>query len=91
MGVRLFVVRLGNTNQPIQNHAGPMSGAYKLFSFKQLIQEPTKVSLTTLITLQQHTCPNNNVDSVLLQVSMSDHYLVYCLWKLNEAHKRITK
>ena len=34
-------------NQPIENHARHMSEVYKLFSFKQLIQEPTRVSLTT--------------------------------------------
>ena len=52
-------------NQPIENHARPMSAMYDLFSFKQLIQEPTRVSLTTssLIDHIATTCPNNIVDS----------------------------
>ena len=61
-----------------------MSEVYDLFSFKQLIQEPTRVSLTTS-TLIDHiatTSPDNIVDSGVLQVSMSDH-LVYCLRKLH--------
>ena len=83
------------TNQPIENHARHMSEVYNLFSFKQLIQEPTRVSLTTssLIDHIATTCPTNNVDSGVLQVSMSDHYLVYCRRKLNGAHEKeeITK
>ena len=34
-------------NQPIENDGRHMSEVYDLFSFKQLIQEPTRVSLTT--------------------------------------------
>ena len=51
-------------NQPIENHARHMSEVYDLFSFKQLIQEPTRVSLTTssLIDHIATTCPNNFVD-----------------------------
>ena len=50
------VVLLGDTNceltkrienQPIENDLRHMSGVYDLFSFKQLVQEPTKISLTT--------------------------------------------
>ena len=34
------------------------------------------------------TCPNNIVDSGVLQVSMSDHYIVYCLRKLNGTRRK---
>ena len=96
------IILLGDTNcdltkmianQPIENHARHMSEVYDLFSFKQPIQEPTRVSLTTssLIDHIATTCLNNIVYSGVLQVSMSDHYLVYCLRKLNGAHKKITK
>ena len=70
-----------------------MSEVYDLFSFKQLIQEPTRVSLTTssLIDHIATKCPNNVVDSGVLQVSMSDHYLVYYLMKLSEARKESHK
>jgi len=52
-------------NQPIENHARRMSEVYDLFSFKQLIQERTMISLTTssLIDHIATTCPNNIVDS----------------------------
>ena len=77
-------------NQPTENHIRRMIEACDLFSFKQFIQEPTRVSLTTssLIDHISTTCPNNIVDSVVLQVSMSDHYLVYCLRKLNGARRK---
>ena len=68
-------------NQPIENHARQLSQVYDLFRFKQLIQEPTRISLTTssLIDHIATTCTDNFVDSGVLQVSMSDPYLVYCL------------
>ena len=67
-----------------------VSGVYDLFSFKYLIQEPTSFSLTTssLIDHIATTCPNNFVDSGVLQVSMSDHYLVYCFRNLNGARRK---
>ena len=76
-------------NQPIENHARRMSELYDLFSLKQFIQEPTRVSLTTssLIDHIATTCPNSIVDSQVLQVSMSDHSLIYCLRNLNGARR----
>ena len=68
------IILLGDTNcdlskrienQPIENDGRHMSEVYDLFSFKQLIQEPTRVSLTTS-TLIDHiatTSPENIVDS----------------------------
>ena len=77
-------------NQPIENHARRMSEVYDLFSFKQLIQELTMISLTTssLIDHIATTRPNNIIDSGALQVSMSDHYSIYCLKKLNGARRK---
>ena len=93
------IILLGNTNcdltkrienQPIENDGRHTSEVYDLFSFKQLIQEPTRVSsaTSTLIDHIATTSPENIVDSGVLQVSMSDHYLVYCLRKLNGACRK---
>ena len=62
----------------------------KYISFKQLIEDPTRISLTTSSLINQiaTACPNNIVDSGVLHVSLSDDYLVYCLAKLNGAHKK---
>ena len=51
------------------------------------------VSLTTssLICHMATTRPNNIVDSGVLQISMSDYYLVYCLRKLNGARRKDQK
>ena len=67
-----------------------MSKVYYLFSFKQLIKEPTRVNLTifTLIDHVATTSPESILDLEALQVSMSDHYLVYCLRKLNGARRK---
>ena len=34
------------------------------------------------------TCPNNVLESGLLKISMSDHYMVYCIRKLNSSFKK---
>ena len=76
-------------NQPVESRAHHMIEVYDLFSFKQLIQEPTRVSLTTssLIDHIATTYPDNIVDSGVLQVSIRDHYLVYCLGNCDGARR----
>ena len=74
-----------------------MSGLYKLFSFnKQLIEEPTRVTLTTspIIDHVATTCARNIAEAGVHKVSLSDNYMVYCIRKFNGAvekgHKMIT-
>ena len=59
---------------------------YKLFSLKQIIKEPTRVTLTTsaLIDHIATTFTDNIVDSGVQKVALSDHYMV-CKRKLNDA------
>ena len=47
-------------DQPIESHARHMSEVHDLYSFKQLIQEPTRARLPTssLIDHIATTCPN---------------------------------
>ena len=72
-----------------------MLDLYGLFSFKQLIEEPTRVTLTTssIIDHVATTCARNIVKSGVHEVSLSDHYMVYCIRKFNGAvekgHKMI--
>ena len=98
------IILLGDTNcdlakKPIDprpdNNAKHISSLYEIFSFKQLIEEPTRVTLVT-VTVIDHvatTCPRNIIKSGVLEVSLSDHYLVYCIRKFNGAvekgHKNI--
>ena len=72
-----------------------MTGLYELFSFKQLVEEPTRVTLTTssIIDHVATTCARNIVEAGVHKVTMSDHYMVYCIRKFNGAvekgHKMI--
>ena len=98
------IILVGDTNcdlaktkadQPMDNDVKHLCNLYELFSLKQLIKEPTRVTLNTS-TIIDHiatTCVRNIVDSGVLEVSLSDHYLVYCIRKFNGAvekgHKMI--
>ena len=71
----------------LDNNAKQISSLYDLFNFKQLIMEPTRVTLDTA-TIIDHvatTCPRNIMKSGVHEVSLSDHYLVYCIYKFNGA------
>ena len=98
------IIVLGDTNcdltpkqaeQPIDNNSKHMLDLYELFSFKQLIEEPTRVTLTTssIIDHIATTSARNIVKSGVYEVSMSDHFIVYCIRKFNGAvekgHKMI--
>ena len=61
------------------------SNLYDLFSLKQIINEPTRVTLTTS-TLIDHistSCIDNILESGVHNVPMSDHYMVFCKRKIN--------
>ena len=78
------IILLGDTNcdltgrssdQLLDNNAKDMADIYELFSFKQLVGEPTRVTLETA-TLIDHiatTCARNIVKTGVHEVSLSDH------------------
>ena len=93
-GKRLIL--LGDTNsdlttrkayQPIDNDTRHVTSLYELLSFNQLIKEPTRVTLITssIINHIATTCVRNIITSGVHDVSMSDHYKVYCIRKFNGA------
>eukprot|EP00794_Sanderia_malayensis_P016541 gene16541-18216_t len=90
------VILLGDTNcdltpkqaeQPIDNNSKHLLGLYELSSFKQLVEEPTRVTLTTssIIDHIATTRARNIVKSGVYEVSLSDHSMVYCIRKFNGA------
>ncbi len=93
------IILLGDTNcdlsqhsaeQPIDNNSKHMINLYDLFSFTQLIGEPTRVTHTTS-TLIDHiatTDARNIVKSGVVEISMSDHFMVYCVRKFEGAVKK---
>ena len=67
-----------------------MVNSYDLFSFKQLIEEPTRLTLETA-TIIDHiatTYAGNIVESGVHKVSLSDHFMVYCIRKFDSAVKK---
>ena len=90
------IILLGDTNcdltqkqaeQSIDNNSKHMLHLYELFSFNELVEEPTRVTLTTssIIDHIATTCARNIVKSGVHEVSMSDHYMAYCIRKFNGA------
>ena len=96
------IILLGDTNcdlspkpagQPMDNDSKHLLDLYELFSFKQLIEEPTRVTLTTssIIDHLATTCARNIVRSGVQEISMSDHFMVYCIRKFNRAVEKTIK
>ena len=66
-------------DQPADNNAIHISSLYELFSLKQLIEEPTRVTLTTssMIDHVATTSARNIIEAGVHKVSMSDHYMIF--------------
>ena len=76
----------------INNSPKLIVNLYELFSFKQLVEEPTRVTLETA-TIVDHiatTCARNIVESGVHKVSLSDHFIVYSIRKFDGAVKKRT-
>ena len=90
------IILMGDINCALSQECGRFSSdsnakhllnLYQLFSLKQIIKEPPRLTLTTS-TLIDHiatTCTDNIVDSGVHKVALSDHYMVLCKRKLNGA------
>ena len=84
------IIILGDTNCDIchrdttPSHVVQLRELYDLFDMKQIIKEPTRVTLdsSTLIDHIATTSCNNITESGVLNIGLSDHYLVYCVRKL---------
>ena len=78
------------------SHTVKLHEFYELFGMKQIINESIRVKLesSTLIDNIATTNCNNIVESGPLKISLSGHYLVYCIRKLRggikNQHKYIT-
>ena len=72
------------------NYAKLLSNIYNIYGLKQLIEDPTRVtsSSSTIIDHIATSCTSNIIESGVYEVSMSDHYMVYCIRKFNGAIAR---
>ena len=80
-------------DQLIDNNAKHMANIYDLFCFKQLVEQPTRVTLETA-TIIDHiatTCARDIVKAGVHEVSLSDHFMVYCIRKFNGAVEKDDK
>ena len=64
-----------------EGNARHMCNLYELFSFAQLIEEPIRATLSssTIIDHIATTCPRNIVEAGVRKISLSDHYMEYCI------------
>ena len=93
------MILLGDTNcdftktdsdQQIDNNARHMANVYGMFNLVQLVEEPTRVTLETA-TIIDHiatTSTRNIIEVGVHVISLSDHYVVYCIRKFNGAIKK---
>ena len=78
------------------NNTKRIEELYQLYGLTQLISEPTRETCRTS-TLIDHiavSAANNIVESCVLKVSLSDHYMIFCVRKYRGAfkgpHKKIS-
>ena len=97
------VILLGDTNCDLtvkegitlDSNAKHLTDIYDLFTYKQLITEPTCVTpnSSSIIDHIATTSPKNIVKSGVFQISLSDHFMVYCVRKFESGvlkdHKTI--
>ena len=70
-----------------------MTNIYDNFEFKQLIGWPRRESVSTKTLKDQIATahPNNIVDSGVVQLAISDHYLIYCVRKFMSNLSKVRK
>ena len=89
------VILLGDTNCDLSDanspcHVKSIKDIYATYGLKQLIKEPTRVTVqsSTLIDHIAVSNTDNIVESGVLKITLSDHYLVYAVRKFQGGVKR---
>ena len=89
------IILAGDTNSDISpldnsyNTASHMAAIFDTLGLKQLIKEPTRVTLNSA-TLIDHIAvsnPEGIPESGIIKVALSDHYAVYCIRKFMGSFK----
>ena len=67
----------------MDSNAKHLTNIYELFTFKQLITEPTRVTAnsSSIIDHIATTSPRNIVTAGVIPISLSDHFMVFCVRK----------
>ena len=91
------IIILGDTNCDFSlprpsnaNHSSHLQEIYDLFGLRQLIEEPTRVTLhsSSLIDHIATSEYRNISESGVIKTSLSDHFLIYCIRKFRGGVKR---
>ena len=91
------IIILGDTNCDFSlptpsnaNHSSHLREIYDLFGFRQLIEEPTRITLhsSSLIDHIATSEYRNISESGVIKTSLSDHFLIYCIRKFRGGVKR---
>ena len=94
----LFASDYGNQGATCSENssANKVLELYNAYGLEQLINQPTRETLSTS-TLIDHVAVSdhrNIVESGVLNIALSDHYMIYCVrkyrWALKGQHKKIT-
>ena len=85
------VILLGDTNcdfaakegLALDSNAKYLTNIYELFTFKQHITEPTRVTANSSFSIDHiaKTSPRNIVKAGVIPISLSDHFMVFCIRK----------
>ena len=74
---------MNRSKSPVPSHVKHLKDLYQSFGLKQLISEPTRKTENTS-TLIDHIAvgnTNNTVDSGVVKIAISDHYVIYTVRK----------
>lgn len=91
------IIILGDTNcdfslprPSVANHISHLQEIYDLFGLRQLIEEPTRITLhsSSLIDHISTSEYANILESGVIKTSLSDHFLIYCIRKFRGGVKR---
>ena len=71
------------------NHMKRITELYQMYDLTQLISEPTRETCytSTLIDHIAASAASNIIKSGVLKVLLSDHYMIFCIWKYSGALK----
>ena len=78
-------VETGLYGRSLQSNARHMINIFELYSFRQLVEKPTRVTLDSATIIDHVATPNdeNIIKTGGHETSISDQYMVFCIRKFN--------
>ena len=75
-------------DSPLNSNSRRIQKLFEVFSLQQIIKEPTRVTITTSILIDHiaTSCIDNFLEAGVHKIALSDHYLTFCMCKLNASN-----